>query len=171
MNGLNRIANLYSEHDIKAILFSMTDTMYDLLYNPGSCTWVCNEDVRYATEQLRQQNWYDTDERLIRIIHKCMDYDMSLNFPSKNHYDDHYALVNAFIKRWGAHCLKCVRGYNADKVLNQGRLVPDVVGTNGCKAAYLFVHDRHPKHKLNKYVNQLLVPVVTREIFVAPETI
>lgn len=147
----------FTVNDIKCIGYSMIDSIYDIVFNTGHCR-ITNEFINPWNDQSDILLKHSIDDRTVNAIHEQMAKDMIRAFPNKIEDRNFHCLVREFIKSYYNLAIRAIRGYT--KNLIQGRLYPDDIATNGCKAAYLFVHERHPKHKLNSSAKEEIELIV-----------
>ena len=156
MTNLVEIRRKYTVDEIKALFYSMTDTIYDILFNSDKSEQE-TEEYQNILSVLTKRSQFLTRESIMYIRYK-MHMDLDAMNGNINHQADLYNLAYAFIYSYYPLAFSAIRRYTG--TLTHGRLHPDRVATNGCKKAYLFVHDRHPKHRLNKSASDLIDLVV-----------
>lgn len=155
MINVDIIRKVYNADEIKSLFYSMIDSIYDIIFNPTD-----EEDSSKVYSNILNSlvgKEYVTEESKIHIRHK-MAMDMEAMNSFINHDNDIYNLAYGMITSYNILAFNAIRRYTGN--LTNGRLHPDRVATNGCKRAYLFVHDRHPKHRLNKSANDLVQIII-----------
>ena len=144
MSNLDEIRTRYTVDQVKATFYSMLDSMWDLAYNYNMCHQsgytisASRTIIRDATP-----SWVDK-----RGIEEQMRRDTDLIFDGHD-FSDVKKFIRAFIDEFYDCVIACMKRYVGGDLI-KGRLYPEEVATNGVKKAYLFVHERHPKHVLNK---------------------
>ena len=155
MINLDIIRKNYTVDEIKALFYSMVDSLYDIIFNATDDEDNSGVNTNILNSLVGKD--YLTEESKKYIRHKmAMDMDAMNSFI--DHGNDIYNLAYGMITSYNILAFNAIRRYTGN--LTNGRLHPDRVATNGCKRAYLFVHDRHPKHKLNKSANDLIQIVI-----------
>lgn len=145
MTNLEYVRNKYNVDEIKALFYSMVDSIYDIIFNADSklqSTDVYDNILKSLTGES------NLSFKSMMYIRYRMHRDINAMNTHISHGEDLYELSYGIIYSYHQLAFNVIRRYTGS--LTQGRLHPDIVATNGCKRAYLFVHDRHPKHKLNK---------------------
>ena len=145
MTNLEQVRSKYNVDEIKALFYSMVDSIYDILFNADSYVESMNayDNILHALT-----NGKNLSLEAMMYIRYRMSRDIDAMNGHISHGEDLYELAYGMIYSYHQLAFAVIRRYTGS--LTQGRLHPDIVATNGCKQAYLFVHDRHPKHKLNK---------------------
>lgn len=155
MTNLDVVRKTYTVDEIKALFYSMIDSIYDIIFNTTD-----EEDSSEVYTNILNSlvgKEYLAEKSKIYIRRK-MGMDMEAMNSFIYHGNDIYNLAYGMITSYSILAFNAIRRYTGN--LTNGRLHPDRVATNGCKRAYLFVHDRHPKHKLNKSANDLIQIVI-----------
>ena len=145
VTNLEQVRSEYNVDEIKALFYSMVDSIYDILFNADS--YVQSTDV-YDNILKSLTGDSELSFKSMMYIRYRMGRDIDAMNTHIYHGEDLYELAYGMIYSYHRLAFAAIRRYTGS--LTQGRLHPDIVATNGCKRAYLFVHDRHPKHKLNK---------------------
>lgn len=145
VTNLEQVRSKYNVDEIKALFYSMVDSIYDILFNADSYVESMNayDNILHALT-----NGKNLSLEAMMYIRYRMSRDIDAMNGHISHGEDLYELAYGMIYSYHQLAFAVIRRYTGS--LTQGRLHPDIVATNGCKQAYLFVHDRHPKHKLNK---------------------
>jgi hypothetical protein len=160
MSNVEEIRKHYTEDNVKALTFSLIDSIYDIMYNTGHCTGTNIDDLIHILNKFAKSNIY-LDTTCVNSIYRQMRRDVDAIFP--NFDGDTNGFVRNFIKTYFSICYRAVRSY-VGKAKYEGNFYPDDIATNGCKASYLFVHVRHPKHKLN-LASRYVMDMVTEDLF------
>lgn len=145
MTNLEQVRTKYTVDEIKALFYSMVDSIYDILFNAD--TYVESMSI-YDNILHALTGGKSLSLEAMMYIRYRMSRDIDAMNTHISHGEDLYELAYGMIYSYHQLAFAVIRRYTGS--LTQGRLHPDIVATNGCKQAYLFVHDRHPKHKLNK---------------------
>ena len=144
MSNIDEIRDRYTVDQVKATFYSMLDSIWDLAYNYNMCHqsgYTLNASRTIIKES--KPSWVDE-----RGIEEQMRRDTDLIFEGQD-FEDVKKFIRAFINEFYECAIACIRRYVGGDLI-KGRLYPEEVATNGVKKAYLFAHDRHPKHTLNK---------------------
>ena len=156
MSNIDLIRERYTEDNIKSLGFALVDAIYDIAINTSHCTAISKSDLDHTIRAIENHASLSTDDTIVNSIIRQMSMDIDAIFPEVTAED--YTFIKSFIKAYSPICTMAFWRYVGH--IGKGRLHPDDVGTNGCKEAYLFIHYRHPKHKLNSnskdYVNLIV---------------
>ena len=154
----------------KQITFSATDAMYDLLYNPEFSITNAGTDAREFPEHFDACGRLDYEGMKTLTTEMLPDLRL-LSTPSglgltrrEDMLTEVIHFAKAVIKAWG-HDMYHIIQYFHGGFFDIGRLHPNSVATNGVKQSYLFLHERHPKHKMNEVLNLTLVPCIIEDAF------
>ena len=144
MSDMDEIRDRYTVDQIKATFFSMIDSIWDLAYNYNMCHQSCYTLCASRTI-IRESTatWVDK-----RGVEEQMRRDTNLIFEGCD-FEDVKKFIRAFVDEFYDSAICCIKRYVGGNLI-KGRLFPEEVATNGVKKAYLFIHERHPKHILNK---------------------
>ena len=145
VTNLEQVRSKYNVDEIKALFYSMIDSIYDILFN-SDARMRSIDTYNNILDTLTGKS--DLSFKSMMYIRYIMHRDIEAMNTHISHGEDLYELAYGMIYSYHRLAFAVIRRYTGS--LSQGRLHPDIVATNGCKQAYLFVHDRHPKHKLNK---------------------
>lgn len=141
----DKMRKKYTVDNIKLLTYSMTDSVYDILFNTAHALAI-NSRLKTDMTKMVTHDSYMNDE-CAYAIHRQMMRDLIVAFPDKISDSDFHSFVIEFIKTYYKLANRAIRRYTGSYY--NGLMYPDDIATNGCKSAYLFVHERHPKHKLN----------------------
>ena len=151
MTNLDYVRRTYTVDEVKAVFYSMVDAIYDIIFNPTDDNYECGVYNNILNSLIGKSTLILESKMYIRYK---MSRDLIAMNSNINHSDDLYDFAYGMIDSYCQLAFNVIRRYTGS--LTKGRLHPDRVATNGCKKAYLFVHDRHPKHKLNKSAADLI---------------
>ena len=154
MSNMEEIRLRYSVDQIKAIFYSMMDSMWDLAFNYNMChqskyTFIAS----YSIARDKTPDW-----TVIRGIIEQMRRDTDLVFKGYD-FADVKKLIEAFVTEFYDTAMACIRAYVGGPLI-KGRLYPEEVATNGVAKAYLFLHEKHPKWKLNRSAKDYVETIV-----------
>ena len=146
----------YTVDNIKLLTYSMIDSIYDIVFNTAHAFAI---NSRLKTDFVKAVT-YDSHLNIDMLfaIENQMVRDLIVAFPDKFSESDFHEFVRQFIDAYHKLANRAIRRYTGSYA--KGLLYPEDIATNGCKQAYLFLHERHPKHRLNKSAKEEVEEIV-----------
>lgn len=157
MRSKEAIARKYIVDQIRLLAYSMTDSIYDIIFNSYETLegWRVSDSISDALVSGRNL----TDEETQYILKQMSrDIEAGIYMPDRCFYD----FVFEFIKTYHNLAFRAIRHYTGSLI--EARLHPDIVATNGCNKGYLFLNTSHPKHKLNASMKEE-VDIIVDDIY------